>query len=228
MNILENIQSIKANIASCALKSGRSPNSIKLIAVSKTVSVENIQEAINAGIDALGENRVQEAISKQPYIKNNVEWHLIGHLQRNKVRYVVGRFHLIHSLESFNLAKAINDRALQNESVVNTLLEINISGEKTKFGINPGEARDFLLAVSDFSNLRVKGLMTVAPYADNPEEVRTYFKKMKSIYDSLAKLKLDNIDMIYLSMGMTNDYQVAIEEGANMVRIGTGIFGERK
>ncbi len=226
MGIKENLDIINSNITRAAEKSGRKREDILLLAVSKTVDVSRIKEAVSLGLADLGENKPQEINRKYPEIEN-VKWHLIGHLQTNKVKYIIDKVCLVHSLDSIRLAEEINKRAEKENIYMDVLIEVNISGEESKHGIPPDEAESLALEVSRLPRVRVKGLMTVAPFTQFPEENRAYFKAMKKLFVDIQAKNYDNIDMKYLSMGMTNDYIIAIEEGANIVRIGTGIFGER-
>lgn len=229
MSIRENIDDITKKIENTCKKIGRNPKDITVIAVSKTVESERAKEAVKAGINNLGENRVQELIKKYDELSDlEVKWHMIGHLQKNKVKYIIDKTVLIHSVESLSLAEEINKRAEKNNFVANVLIELNIGEEESKFGINEENVYDFITSMEQFENIRVLGLMTVAPFCENPEDVRWVFKKMKNIYDKISTMNLRNTEMNYLSMGMTNDYEIAIEEGSNIIRIGTAIFGARK
>lgn len=229
MSIKENIDSILERTAQAAKRSGRSFEDITVIGVSKTVDAQRAKEAVEGGLINLGENRVQELVKKYDELSDiNVNWHLIGHLQKNKVKYIIDKVSLIHSVESLSLAEEINKRALQHNLVANILIELNIGGEESKFGLSEESVYEFVKSMDQFENIKVLGLMTVAPYKENPEEVRWVFKKMKEIFDRISNMNLKNVDMKYLSMGMTNDFEIAIEEGANIIRIGTAIFGERK
>lgn len=225
--IENNINNVLNNIKEACKKSNRNPEEVKLIAVTKTIDVERINEVLKTGIDAIGENKVQEIMEKYDKIEYNPQWHLIGHLQTNKVKYIIDKVDLIHSLDSLRLAEEINKRAKKVNRVMDVLIQINIANDGAKFGIGYNEINDFIDEIASFDNIRVQGLMSIVPYASNTEEVRPYFRKMKEIFDSLKNSTYENINMNYLSMGMTNDYVVAIEEGSNMVRVGTGIFGER-
>lgn len=228
MSIKENIDIICNRVAEAAKKSARNPEDITIIAVSKTVDAHKAKEAVESGLSNLGENRVQEFVNKYEQLNDmNIKWHMIGHLQKNKVKYIIDKAELIHSVESLDLANEINKRAKQSEIVSKVLIELNIGEEDSKFGINAENVYDFVRAFNQYDNILVTGLMTVAPYSENPEDVRWIFKKMKEIYDNILKMKLKNTDMKYLSMGMTNDFEIAIEEGSNIVRIGTAIFGSR-
>ncbi|WP_050607649.1 YggS family pyridoxal phosphate-dependent enzyme [Clostridium niameyense] len=204
------------------------PNNVSIIAVSKTKPIECIEEAYEVGIRDFGENKVQELIEKVDYFKQkqDIRWHLIGHLQRNKVKYIVGKVHLIHSLDSVRLLNEIESRYKKQSIVANTLIQINIGKEESKYGINEEELEYVIKAVENCDNVRVKGLMTIIPKGSE-DQCRQYFKKMNNIFKQLKRRTFKNIQMQYLSMGMTGDYMIAIEEGSNMVRIGQGIFGKR-
>lgn len=228
MSIRENIDDITKKIENTCKKIGRNPKDITVIAVSKTVESKRAKEAVNAGINNLGENRVQELIKKYDELSDlDVKWHMIGHLQKNKVKYIIDKTVLIHSVESLSLAEEINKRAEKDNLIANVLIELNIGEEESKFGINEENVYDFITSMEQFENIKVLGLMTVAPFCENPEDVRWVFKKMKNIYDKISTMNLRNTEMNYLSMGMTNDYEIAIEEGSNIIRIGTAIFGAR-
>jgi pyridoxal phosphate enzyme (YggS family) len=232
VDIKENIDNILEKIKVAAEKSGRKSEDIILIAVSKTVDWEKAKEAVEAGVNNLGENRVQEITNKYEQFDNlnlnsNVNWHMIGHLQKNKVKYIIDKVNLIHSVENLELANEINKRAAQHNLISNVLIELNIGEEESKFGISDENVIEFVKSLEQFEHIKVLGLMTVAPYAENPEDVRWVFKKMKEIYNNISNINLRNTEMKYLSMGMTNDFEIAIEEGSNIVRIGTAIFGAR-
>lgn len=229
MSIKENIDSILEKTAAAAIRSGRNPEDITVIAVSKTVDADRAREAVEGGLINLGENRVQELVSKYEQLSDiEVKWHLIGHLQKNKVKYIIDKTVLIHSVENLELANEINKRALQHNITANILIELNIGEEESKFGIGEENVYEFVKSMEQFENIKVLGLMTVAPFSENPEDVRWVFKKMKEIFDKISGMKLKNTEMKFLSMGMTNDFEIAIEEGANIVRIGTAVFGARK
>ena len=228
MAVLDNLQLIKEKIKQSAIKSNRSVEEIQIIAVTKTVEIELIQDAIDAGITDVGENRVQELTRKYDVLRDKVKWHLIGHLQKNKVKYIVDKVELIHSLDSYDLALEINRRAGDINRIINCLVQVNVSEEESKYGISPDEVNRFFESIEDLKYVHVVGLMTIAPYTEEKEETRIYFKKLKDIYNNVAKLGFKNTSMKYLSMGMSNDFEVAIEEGANLVRIGSAIFGERE
>ncbi|WKV08853.1 YggS family pyridoxal phosphate-dependent enzyme [Thermoanaerobacterium sp. CMT5567-10] len=226
MDIRLNIEEIKNNIKVNAQKANRNPDDILIMAVTKTVDVKRIQEAIDNGITDIGENKVQELIDKYPALKDKVQFHFIGHLQTNKVKYIIDKVKMIHSLDSVHLAQEVNKRAYNNNIVMDCLVEVNIGSEESKYGIDPLNVIDFIKSLESFDNIRIRGLMTVAPFLE-PEQVRPYFKKMKELFDCAKRISQKNVDFKYLSMGMTNDYTVAVEEGSNIVRIGTGIFGKR-
>ena len=229
MSIKENIDSIMKKIDTACKKTGRNPKDITLLAVSKTVESDRAKEAVEAGIKNLGENKVQELIKKYEELKDiDVKWHMIGHLQKNKVKYIIDKNILIHSVESLSLAEEINKRAKNSNLTADVLIELNIGEEESKFGINEENVYDFIRSMEQFENIRVLGLMTVAPFCENPEDVRWVFKTMKNIYSKISIMNLRNTEMKYLSMGMTNDFEIAIEEGSNIIRIGTAIFGARK
>ncbi len=229
MSIKENIDIILEKTAAAAIRSGRNPEDITVIAVSKTVDADRAREAAEGGLINLGENRVQEMVNKYEQLSDtDVKWHLIGHLQKNKVKYIIDKAVLIHSVENLELANEINKRALQHNITANVLIELNIGEEESKFGIGEESVYEFVKLMEQFENIKILGLMTVAPFNENPEDIRWVFKKMKEIFNKISGMKLKNTEMKILSMGMTNDFEIAIEEGANMVRIGTAIFGARK
>ena len=227
MEISDNLRLVEANIAAACKRAGRKREEVKLIAVSKTHPVEAIKEAMRCGIRSFGENKVQELKDKIEKLDDSLDWHLIGHLQTNKVKYVVGKVSLIHSLESIRLAEALEKEAVKRGVIVDVLVEVNIAGEDTKFGVLPENVEDFIREVAKFEHIRVKGLMTVAPIAQKSEENRKYFKNLNKIMVDLNSKNIHNVSMNVLSMGMTGDYETAIEEGATLVRVGTGIFGHR-
>jgi pyridoxal phosphate enzyme (YggS family) len=223
--IENNLKIINEKIKKAALKANRNPEEIKLVAVTKTATMEQIKEAISAGVRIIGENKVQEAKEKYQILTADIEWHLVGHLQTNKVKYAIEIFDFIHSVDSIKLAKEIYRRSLQFGMITNVLVEVNVSGEETKYGIKPEEVEYFLKEISKFSRIKVRGLMTIAPIVEDKEEVRPYFRKLRELSEEIKRKNIKNIKMDYLSMGMTEDFEVAIEEDANMVRIGRGIFG---
>ncbi|MGB9840715.1 YggS family pyridoxal phosphate-dependent enzyme [Thermovenabulum sp.] len=226
--IEENIERISYKIEESAIKANKDPREIILVAVTKTVTPEKIDKAIECGIKVIGENRVQEAKEKKDKVKNEAQWHMIGHLQRNKVKYAVELFSMIQSVDDFELAKEIDKRAKEKNKVMDVLIQVNIGNEITKSGITYDKAEELIKNVASLENVKVKGLMAIPPFYENTEKVRPYFQKMYELFLKIKEANIPNIQMEYLSMGMTHDFDVAIEEGANMVRIGTGIFGERK
>ncbi|MGB7604586.1 MAG: YggS family pyridoxal phosphate-dependent enzyme [Lutisporaceae bacterium] len=226
-SIKNNISAIKEEIKQACLKSGRSSEEITIIAVTKTIDIERINYAVDCGLLNLGENKVQEIMDKYDAVDKSVKWNLIGHLQTNKVKYIIDKVELIHSVDSIKLAEEISRRAEKNNLIKDVLVQINVAMEETKFGINIEEAVDFVKSASSFNNIRIKGLMTIAPYDEDVEKVRPIFRQLKKKFDELAQMNIPNTEMKYLSMGMSNDYNIAIEEGANMIRVGTAIFGKR-
>jgi pyridoxal phosphate enzyme (YggS family) len=222
-----NISEIRKRIARAAARAGRDPGGIQLMAVSKTVPPERIREALAAGVALFGENYVQEAREKIPVIGQAVSWHLIGHLQTNKVKYVVNLFDWIHSVDRLELAQELDKRAGQNHRKLNILIEVNVSGEESKNGIEPAQALELVRQVSVLSNLNVRGLMTMPPYSDNPENSRPCFIALRRLRDEISAAAIPNVRMDELSMGMTDDFEVAIEEGATIIRVGRAIFGAR-
>jgi pyridoxal phosphate enzyme (YggS family) len=225
----QRLEQIKERIRLVAESCRRDPASIRLVAVSKTVPAETVREAIEAGATILGENYVQEAREKfDALIHYPVSWHLIGHLQSNKAKYAVRLFDLIHSVDSLKLARALDQEAKKADKIQPILVQVNISGEDTKSGISASETPELLSQISRLENLSIKGLMTMPPYFYQPKKVRPYFAALRELRDRLQEKPLPNVSMEELSMGMSGDFEVAIEEGATLVRIGTAIFGERK
>lgn len=225
-DIAGNIEVVREKVRQASFKAGTDPKAIRLIAVSKTVGLAEVGIACQNGIIDFGENRVQDLVRKQSEYPH-VKWHMIGRLQTNKVKDVIGRACLIHSLDRWELAEYIERKAEKERISVPTLLQVNISGEKSKGGVAPSEVADFLSAVNQFTYLRVQGLMTMAPDSDDPEEARPVFKELRKIFDITKKQEYPQVKMCYLSMGMTQDFEVAIEEGANIIRIGRALFGPR-
>lgn len=226
-SISENIKVIKEKIARAAEKSGRRGEDILLLAVTKTIDIDRIRMAVDCGLTELGENKVQEITDKYDALERDVKWHMIGHLQTNKVKYIIDKVKLIHSVDSLKLAEEINKRAAAAGIVMDILAEINVAGEDSKFGITCDSAEETVREMSLMKNIRVRGLMTVAPNVENGEENRPVFRKLKQLLVDINSKNIDNVNMDILSMGMTGDYETAIEEGATIVRIGTGIFGPR-
>lgn len=223
----ENLTNVEQKITEACRRAGRAREEVTLIAVSKTKPVSMLQEVYDTGLRNFGENKVQELCGKMEVMPSDIKWHMIGHLQRNKVKYIVDRVALIHSVDTYRLAEEINIQAKKKHIIVPILVEVNIAGEESKFGTS---AEDAILLVEDISkleNVRIRGLMTIAPYVVDSEENRLYFRKIKQLSVDIASKNIHNVSMEILSMGMTGDYEVAIEEGATMVRVGTGIFGER-
>ncbi|NLI59957.1 MAG: YggS family pyridoxal phosphate-dependent enzyme [Clostridiales bacterium] len=224
MSIKENINSVKQKIEQAALAVNRDPHEISIVAVSKNITPETIQEAAEAGIKIIGENRVQELLNKYDNIQNNLSWHMIGYLQTNKVKYIIDKVELIHSLDRISLAKEINKRAGRMGRKVQALVQVNVSREESKSGIFAEELPSFIDEMSNYPNIEIKGLMTIGPNTEDADVIRACFRGLKLLYDELKNKGIDYIDMKYLSMGMSNDYEIAIQEGSNMVRIGRAIF----
>lgn len=227
MMLKENLKNVEEKIKKACTDAGRKREEVTLIAVSKTKPLDTLKEAYDLGVRVFGENKVQELVDKYDALPKDIHWHMIGHLQRNKVKYIIDKVDLIHSVDSLRLAEAIEKEAAKRGITVNILIEVNVAGEESKFGLAPEALDEFVEAVSQFEHIRVKGLMTIAPFVENPEENRSVFTALKKLSVDIAKKNVDNVNVSMLSMGMTNDYQTAIEEGATMVRVGTGIFGER-
>lgn len=227
MTLEEKIHLVQNNIECAAKKSGRSKDDILLVAASKMQNVDKIKEVQNNGLSVFGENKAQELLEKYPYI-DNVKWHFIGHLQKNKVKYIIDKVELIHSVDSIELLEEIDKRSKSINKVMPVLIQINIGKEETKSGINEDEVDSFLESAMKYKNIKISGFMAIPPKVEDKEDSRVYFMRMRSLFDRIKDLKCSQLNIKYLSMGMTNDYEIAIEEGANMVRIGTGIFGERK
>lgn len=225
--ISENIRQVEDNIKSACKRAGRNENEVTLIAVSKTKPASMLKEAYDSGCRHFGENKVQELIDKYEVLPKDIKWHMIGHLQTNKVKYIVDKVYLIHSVDSLRLAEQINREALKRKISVSILIEVNIADEETKYGVKIEEAEAIITEISKLPAISIKGLMTVAPYVENSEENRQHFVKLRQLSVDIMNKNIDNVSMDILSMGMTGDYQVAVEEGASYVRVGTGIFGER-
>jgi pyridoxal phosphate enzyme (YggS family) len=226
--ITDNIDHVEKKIAEACERAGRPRESVQLIAVSKTKPVPDLMEALNYGHNVFGENKVQEIRDKVEAMgTEGIHWHMIGHLQANKVKYLIGVVDLIHSVDNDKLAAEIEKQAAKHDVVMDVLCEVNMAGEETKFGLKPEETMDFVKRISELPHLKVRGLMTIAPYTEDPESNRVYFKGLRELKDRINAEHIPGVDMDTLSMGMTGDYEVAIEEGATLVRVGTGIFGER-
>ena len=225
--IAENLVQVHKNITEAALLAGRDPAEITLIDVSKTKPVSMLMEAYDAGERVFGENKVQEIMDKYDQMPQDVSWHMIGHLQRNKVKYIVGKVAMIHSVDSLRLAETIEQEAAKAGTVVPILLEVNVAEEDSKFGLAVPEVLPLIEQIADFPHIRIQGLMTIAPYVTDPEENRPVFRQLKKLSVDIEAKNINNVNMNVLSMGMTGDYAVAVQEGATMVRVGTGIFGSR-
>lgn len=227
MSIKSNIEYIQELKEAAARKSGRTGDDVLLVAVTKLHGADEINEAIDAGITDIGENKVQEIMDKYEKVKP-VRWHLIGHLQTNKVKYIIDKVSMIHSVDSLKLAKEIDKRAAQHDLIMDILVQVNSAEEESKFGITTEETDQLIADIAQqCRNIRIKGLMCIAPYEEDPNDARAYFAEVKQIYDKYADRPEERIDFQYLSMGMTNDFEVAIEEGSNLIRVGTAIFGYR-
>lgn len=225
--IAENLERVQRDIEAALHRSGRDSQDAVLIAVSKTKPVSMIMEAYEQGIRDFGENKVQELTDKYEQLPKDIRWHMIGHLQRNKVKYLIGKTVLIHSVDSLRLAEEISREAAKRNVDVDILVEVNAAQEESKFGTSFEEAYALVSQIAVLPFIHIKGLMTIAPNTDNPEENREYFRRLKQLAVDITRENVDNVSMKVLSMGMTNDYVVAVEEGATYVRVGTGIFGER-
>lgn len=226
-SIRENIDAVNRIKGEAAVKSGRKAEDVLLCAVTKTRTADEINEAIDAGITDIGENKVQEIMDKFDSVKP-VRWHLIGHLQTNKVKYIIDKVSMIHSVDSLHLAQEIDKRAAQHGITMDILIQVNSAQEESKFGISTDETEGMIRDILDkCPNSRIRGLMCIAPFAENPEDVRVYFAQVKKLYDEYSSIEHKNLDFKYLSMGMSHDYEVAILEGSNLIRVGTAIFGER-
>ena len=225
--IRENLDEVRAKVAAAAVRSGRDPKDITLIAVSKTKPAQAVQEAYEAGARDFGENKVQEILQKQPALPQDIRWHMIGHLQRNKVHQVIGKAVLIHAVDSLRLAEQIEQEAAKRNLDVDVLLEINVAKEESKYGFFLEDAEEAIRQISSLPHVHIKGLMTIAPFVENPEENRGIFQKLYQFSVDINDKNIDNVTMGVLSMGMSGDFEVAIEEGATMVRVGTSIFGAR-
>lgn len=225
--VKENLVKVEEKIKRACERAGRKREEVTLIAVSKTKPVSMIQEAMDSQIMTFGENKVQELLEKQEIITEPLDWHLIGHLQRNKVKQIVGRVRRIHSVDSLRLAKQIQNDFEKRKEMAHILIEVNMAGEESKFGLAPEETEAVIREVAEFPNITIHGLMTIAPFVEDPEENRIHFRNLHKLLVDINSKNIDNISMNELSMGMTGDYEVAIEEGATYVRVGTGIFGDR-
>jgi len=225
--IKDNIETINRNKEEITARAGRKAGEVLLVAVTKTRNPEEINEAIDTGITDIGENKVQEIMDKYDHVKP-VRWHMIGHLQTNKVKYIIDKVSMIHSVDSIKLAEEIDRRAAQHGIIMDILVQVNAAQEESKFGITTEETGQLIEDIlANYPNIRIRGLMCIAPFEDDPEKVRVYFREVKALYDKYAAYKHERLDFQYLSMGMSHDYEVAILEGSNLIRVGTAIFGER-
>ena len=227
MSVCENYRAVEEKVANACKRAGRSREDVTLIAVSKTKPVSMIEELLPLGARDFGENKVQELTAKEEVLPKDIRWHMIGHLQRNKVKYVIDKACMIHSVDSLRLAQEISKEAVKHALVMPVLIEVNVAGEESKFGVSVEEAPSLVEEVSKLPGIQVNGLMTIAPYVEDPEENRYVFRNLRKLSVDIREKNFDNVTMNVLSMGMTGDYEVAIEEGATHVRVGTGIFGER-
>jgi len=227
-SIKENLRAVKERIEVAAFKAGRDPEKVKLIAVSKVIEIPLIKEAMDAGHRLFGESKVQEATEKIKELGRDVQWHMIGHLQRNKVKYIFDLFDMVHSVDNLSLAQEIDKAGKKHERAMDVLIQVNISGEETKFGAEVADARHMIREIASLSYVSVKGLMTIPPFFDDPEDSRPYFKRLRELRDEIGREGIEGISLKELSMGMSNDFEVAVEEGATMVRVGTAIFGPRR
>lgn len=225
--LADNLREVEEKIQEACRRSGRGREEVTLVAVSKTKPVEMLQEIYDQGIRVFGENKVQEITAKYEKLPSDIRWQMIGHLQRNKIKYIIDKVEMIHSVDTLRLAEAIDHEAQKKGVIMPVLLEVNVAQEESKFGMGTEEVLSFVTEAAKFPNLRIKGLMTIAPYVEDPEENRPVFRRLKELSVDIAQKNIDNVTMNVLSMGMTGDYQVAIEEGSTMVRVGTGIFGAR-
>lgn len=223
----DNLREVEQKISEACERAGRKREEVTLVAVSKTKPVSMLEEIYDENIRHFGENKVQELVDKYGQMPKDIHWHMIGHLQRNKVKAVIDKATLIHSVDSIRLAEAIEQEATKKDIIVDILIEVNVAEEDSKFGLKVDEVMSMVETIATFPHIRIKGLMTIAPFVDDPEENRPVFAQLRKLSVDIANKNIDNVSVGILSMGMTNDYQVAIEEGATIVRVGTAIFGER-
>ncbi len=226
VSLKENLARVQKRVSAATRRAGRNPADVKLVAVTKTIPVDKIKEALDLGVFNLGENKAQEFLRKQPVLPQNIEWHFIGHLQTNKVKKIIDKVSLIHSLDNWRLAEVISQAACEAGITARALIQVNVSGEVSKYGFSPGEAGDFAHAAAGLPGLELCGLMTIAPACDDPGEVRYVFRQTAELLQKLNE-NIQGIGMDILSMGMTGDFEVALEEGANLIRLGTALFGAR-
>lgn len=227
MSVKDNLLEIQSRLAESAVKSGRRPEDILLLAVTKTVPADRIMEAYDLGLKAYGENRVQEYTAKVDVLPKDVDWHIIGRLQRNKIKYIAGKVALVHSLCAENVAEEMQRICTLRDTSMDCLVEVNVTGEESKDGVSLDRLEDFLSRISQFDRIRIKGLMTIGRFSPDPEDARAAFAELREWFEKLSKYRNDRFEMKYLSMGMSGDFQVAIEEGSNIVRVGSAIFGDR-
>lgn len=226
-NIKANIEKVNEKKAAAAEKAGRNGDDILLVGVTKTRTAEEINKGIDAGLTDIGENKVQEIMDKYDFVKP-VKWHMIGHLQTNKVKYIIDKVSMIHSVDSYKLAEEINKRAGQHDLTMDILIQVNSAQEESKFGISTDETEELIRRVlENCPNIRIRGLMCIAPFAEDPNDIRVYFAEVKKLYDQYGAIEHERLDFQYLSMGMSHDFEAAIQEGSNLIRVGTAIFGER-
>lgn len=224
----DHLKHVESRIREAAIRSGRAPDAIQLVAVTKTQSVETLEKAYAAGVRTVGENRVQELLAKWPSFEDRFEWHIIGHLQSNKVKYIIDKVALIHSVDSLKLAQEISRQAIRIGKVMPVLIQVNPAEEETKFGLSSSEVELLVREAAMLPGIKIQGLMTIAPFVEDEGLLRQVFSEMRQIFDHLKEESIQGVEMKYLSMGMTHDFEIAIEEGATMVRIGSGLFGERQ
>ena len=227
ISVQKNLEEVRARIREASDKAGRNDRDVTLIAVSKTKPVSMLMEAYQAGMRDFGENKVQEILEKYDRMPSDVKWHMIGHLQTNKVKYIIDKVCMIHSVDSYKLAEVISREAVKHNVIMPILIEVNVAGEETKFGTGMEGTEELVRQISLLPGIKIEGLMTIAPYVEDPEENRQYFVDLRQLSVDIARKNIDNVSMGLLSMGMTNDYEVAVTEGATHVRVGTGIFGAR-
>lgn len=225
--LIDNLNNVRENVKKACVRAGRNVEDVTLIAVSKTKPVEMLQDVYDDGVRDFGENKVQEMCQKMEVMSDDIKWHMIGHLQTNKVKYIVGKTKLIHSVDSYKLAEEIQKQAEKNNVDVDILIEVNIAEEESKFGIHKEDTIELVKAIAKLNRVHIKGLMTIAPYVENAEDNRLFFRSIRDLSVDINQQNIDNVSMNVLSMGMSGDYEVAIEEGATLVRVGTGIFGKR-
>ena len=225
--LAENLRQVEQRIENACKRANRQRNEVTLIAVSKTKPISMLEEIYKEGIRCFGENKVQELVDKAGQLPEDIRWHMIGHLQRNKVKYIIDKVYLIHSVDSLRLAEEISKEAVKHGVTANILIEVNVAGEESKFGVSPEDTPGLIEEISRLPAIQVRGLMTIAPFVEKAEDSRIIFNALLKLYVDISRKNIDNVHMDFLSMGMTGDYEVAVEEGATFVRVGTGIFGER-